>query len=237
MRNSAMQPPPYLNEEIFAPARWPRPMIDQFWAQGWRRFGPTLFRYSLMASPGGDIDVIVPLRLEPATFSATRSQRRVLRNNADVSWDIAPATLAPEFLELFEKHRHRFASNTPESLSVFLGDDPAASPCECLAFRCLVRGRVIAASFLDVGESAVSAVYAVFDPVEARRSPGTLTMLREIEWSREQGLTHYYPGYTTLGAGVYDYKKNFGPAEGFDWWTSEWRPWEIFRGNQTPAPW
>lgn len=221
--------PPWINEEFNAP-RLPPEEMDTLWAAGWRRFGQKLFRYSLTLSESGQLDVIVPLRLTVSEFTASKSQRRIFRSNADLSWEIRPASLSPEVIDLFQKHRGRFKNNTPESLAVFLGDDPANSSCECLELRCLLRGRLIAASFLDVGAQSVSSVYAIFDPAESRRSPGILTFLKEIEWAREHGKTLLHPGYSTLGPSVYEYKKQFRPLEGYDWSTEQWMPWSHFEG-------
>jgi leucyl-tRNA---protein transferase len=219
-----MNIPPWINEEFSAKRVHPGKM-DALWAGGWRRFGTTLFRYSIALAESGALDVIVPLRITPADFVASKSQRRILRRNSDLDWETRRASLSPDVIELFQRHRTRFKQNVPDSLDVFLGSDPAASPCACLELRCLLHGRLIAASFMDIGARSVSSVYAVFDPAESRRSPGILTLLKEIEWAREHGMTFLHPGYATVGPGIYDYKKQFRPLEGYEWSSGEWRPW------------
>lgn len=224
--------PPWINEQ-FNTERLPPEEMDALWATGWRRFGRNFFRYSLTLTEAGGLDVIVPLRLTAADFIAGKNQRRVIKNNADLTWEIRQASLSPEVIGLFGKHRVRFKDHVPDSLAVFLGDDPADSPCECLELRCLLGERLIAASFMDVGAQSVSSVYAIFDPAESRRSPGILTFLKEIEWAREHGKTFLHPGYATLGPGVYDYKKQFRPLQGYDWSTKQWMPWRYFERDTT----
>lgn len=219
--------PPWINEEFSAPRLQPAEM-DALWAAGWRRFGSSIFRYSITLRDSGTLDFIVPLRIVLADFAASKSQRRIQRRNSDLAWETRPASLSREMLDLFWKHRSRFRWNAPDSLADFLGNDPAAGPCECLEFRCLHAGRSIAASFMDVGERSVSSVYAVFDPAESARSPGILTLLKEIEWAREHGMAYLHPGYTTLNAGIYEYKKRFRALEGYDWTTEQWKPWGDF---------
>ena len=218
-----MIPPPWINEEFTTPRIAPAQM-DMLWAQGWRHFGKNFFRYSVSITDSG-LEWIIPLRLDPATFSPGKSHRRILRTNADVEWEILPASLSAEVCELFDRHKSRFTSNVPESLAVFLGEDPHTGPCDCLEFRCRIAGQLVAASFLDTGAASVSSVYAVFDPGMSRRSLGILTMLREIEWAADHGMKNYYPGYTSLGPGVYDYKKRFRPLQKYDWATDRWMPW------------
>jgi arginine-tRNA-protein transferase len=124
--------------------------------------------------------------------------------------------------ELFELHKDRFERNVPHSLDEFLGDRPDGKPCACEQLSVRSNGRLVAVSFLALGKSACSSVYAVFDPEESRRRLGILTMLLEIEYARKRGLEHYYSGYATVEESCYDYKKQFDSLSYFDW-SGEWR--------------
>lgn len=103
-----------------------------------------------------------------------------------------------------------------------------------MEFRALLDGRLIAASFLDVGAEATSSVYGLFDPEFSRRSPGILTLMKEIEWSRENGKKFLYPGYATHEASHYDYKKQFAPLSALDWNTGAWQPLQMQPGKVPP---
>jgi arginine-tRNA-protein transferase len=83
--------------------------------------------------------------------------------------------------------------------------------------------RLLAASFLDVGQKAVSSVYAIFEPEAARRSLGTFTMLLELQFAHESGFEFLYPGYATQEPSAYDYKKQFTGVEWLDFDTGAWR--------------
>ena len=221
-----MIPHPWIDDAFTVDQVTPGQM-DVLWGRGWRHFGNDFFRYSVSMAESGS-EWIVPLRLDPAAFLPRKTQRRVLRANADVRWEMRNATLSLEACDLFERHKKRFTSNVPESLAVFLGEDPAAGPCECLEFRCLIGGKLIAVSFLDVGATSVSSLYAAFDPLMSWRSLGTLTMLKEIQWAAGRGMKYYYPGYTTLAPGIYDYKKRLSPLQGYDWSEDKWMPWSVW---------
>ncbi len=56
-----------------------------------------------------------------------------------------------------------------------------------------------------------------FDPDLGDRGLGTLTMLKEIEYSIGTGREYYYPGSAYEGPSFYDYKKRFAALECFDW--------------------
>ena len=218
-----MDHPPIINQ-AFSAGVVPPVIMDRLWADGWRHFGPQFFRYSIAPEPNGDLAVIRPLRLALARFAPSKSQRRVLRRNADAEIQVVPARVDDEAVALFFRHRERFRHNVPDSLGDFIGlANPATEPCNCVCVEVRLAARLIALSYLDCGHEAVSSVYAMFDPEHASRSLGIFTLLKEIEWARSNGKQWLYPGYATAGPGIYDYKKSFAPLQRFDWTTGTWR--------------
>lgn len=212
----------FINQFFLAESLAPDAM-DALWACGWRHFGPQFFRYSLTLDGTGKPSQIHPLRLHLRQHTESKSQRRILRRNADTSARVVPAVVGPEQESLFFRHRTRFRSNVPESLQDFMGsDDPATHPCRCVSVEVRIGDRLAAVSYLDVGSRAVSSVYAMFDPEESHRSLGIFTLLKEIQWARETGMDWLYPGYATAGPGIYDYKKSLRPLQRYDWQTERW---------------
>lgn len=202
----------------------PAEIMDRLWAAGWRHFGRYFFRYDTQPAPDGGVQSITPLRIDLTSCAFTKSQRRVLRKNADLRWEISPARLDDELRAMFQRHKQRFSHNVPDMLETFLGDDPASGPCECRMVRVFDADRLIAASFFDAGQQAASSIYGIFDPAENKRSLGIFTLLLEIQHCREAGLRWLYPGYATHEPSAYDYKKQFRGTEMLDWNTGEWRP-------------
>jgi arginyl-tRNA--protein-N-Asp/Glu arginylyltransferase len=212
----------FINEFFLAASLAPDAM-DDLWARGWRHFGPQFFRYSIMLDGSDKPSQIHPLRLHLRHHTESKSQRRILRRNADTAVRVIPAVVGPEQESLFFRHRNRFRSNVPESLQDFMGSDhPATHPCRCVSIEVRIGERLAAVSYLDVGSRAVSSVYAMFDPEESSRSLGIFTLLKEIQWAREQGMEWLYPGYATAGPGIYDYKKSLRPLQRYDWQTERW---------------
>ena len=204
-----------INEEFFADSVTPK-QIDLLLADGWRHFGRHFFRYNLGVYEG-QIRRVLPLRVRLAEFKFSKSQRRVLRRNEDLDIDIRPITLTPETTDLFDRHKRRFRSGVPASIYDFLSNEPATLPCKAFELNVRRDGVLLAASFFDVGECSVSSIYGIFEPGETARSLGILTMLREIEFARDQGKELYYHGYAYEGESFYDYKKRFSALEEFDW--------------------
>ena len=211
---------PLLDEGFFSWRVAPADM-DRLWSNGWRHFGPMFYRYA-RANHNGVVMDVRPLRIALARFQTTRSQRRILGRNRDLTIRVRPTLIDDQRRSLFEVHKKRFNENVPEALEDFLGPDPARGPCLNLELGVYRKDRLLAASYFDVGSEAVSSVYAFFDPTEARRSLGILTMLHEISWALDRGCAFYYPGYAYAQPSHYDYKKNFIGIEAYDWegWNS-----------------
>jgi arginyl-tRNA--protein-N-Asp/Glu arginylyltransferase len=201
----------------------PRKM-DEFWAAGWRHFGPFFFRRYFMEY-GEELKSVQPLRFDLDEFRLSKSQRRVLRRNGDLRLRIGPTVINDALRAMFAAHVQRFTFNVPPSLESFLGVQPDTVPCENVTLA-LYRGEhLIAASFLDLGKEAASSIYGIFDPAESRRSLGILTMLKEIGYARQRGCRYYYPGYACHESSPYDYKKQFFGMEWYDW-QGGWHPLE-----------
>jgi len=209
-------------EDYFVSWRVSPREMDALWAVGWRHFGPLFFRYR-RAEYGGRGCTVLPLRLDLARFAPSRGQRRVLSKNRDARVRIEETCVTAEMEEMFERHKRRFTCEVPDSLGSFLSFEPASVPCPNVSILARVAGRLAAVSFLDVGQSATSAVYAMFDPAESRRSLGIFTMLEAIRYTSARGCRYYYPGYACVEPSVYDYKKNFRGLEYFDW-RGAWHP-------------
>lgn len=197
--------------------------MDQLWSDGWRHFGIIFARYG-SAFHGGKFYSVLPLRVDIERFTLTRSQKRVLATNRDTKLIVRPTFVDEEKETLFEKHRLRFDENAPTSLHNFLSEFPDSVPCPNVELCVYLNARLIAVTFLDVGELATSGVYAMFDPAEAKRSLGILMMLRSIYFSRERGCRFYYPGYAYREPFSYDYKKRLTGLEYLDW-DLGWRPY------------
>jgi leucyl-tRNA---protein transferase len=205
----------YVNERFYFPQAKPQEM-DFLWRNGWRHFGTYFFRYSLIIYEN-DTRHVLPLRINLSKFSFSKSQRRILNKNKDLTVKIRPIKIDDGKISLFEIHKQRFKENTPESIYNFLSKNPARVPCKALELCLFKEKRLIAVSFFDVGVEAVSSIYGMFAPEESARSLGVLTMLLEIDFALQNGKQFYYHGYAYEGKSFYDYKKRFSALETFDW--------------------
>jgi arginine-tRNA-protein transferase len=210
-----------INEAFYAD-RVEADELDLLLANGWRHFGERFQRYSLNYY-NDEIRRVLPLRVRLANFSLSKSQRRVLRRNADVECSISPASITDETHALFAVHSRRFTQDIPDSVYTFVSHEPANTPTDGMVLSVRLDGELIAASFFEMSTKGLSSIYGMFDPAYSERGLGTFTMLKEIEFARANGKQFYYHGYAYEGESFYDYKKRFSGLEAFDW-----------RGNWTP---
>lgn len=203
--------------------------MDKLWARGWRHFGEYFFRYSI-AWHAGNAETVVPLRIELSKFEPSRSQKRALSRNRDLTVAVRPTLIDDFKQELFHRHKQRFSHNVPDSIYNFLSANPSDTPCPNREIAVFANGQLVGVSFLDIGKTSTSSVYAVFEPEESKRSLGVFMILQAIRHSRELGYRYYYPGYTYRGASFYDYKKNFAGLEAYDWQTG-WKPFQPDEGE------
>ncbi|MGH9768794.1 MAG: GNAT family N-acetyltransferase, partial [Blastocatellia bacterium] len=183
----------FLNQYFLRRSVTPEQM-DSLLAQGWRHFGNYFFRYSASHHWGG-VRRVMPLRVDLSKYSPSRSQKRAMARNRDLRVVIRDTFIDAVKEKLFNRHRERFKENIPDSIRDFLSEEPATEPCLNREICVYYGDKLLAASFLDIGGKSTSAVYAMFEPSESKRSLGIYTMLEAIRYSRELGCRYYYPGY------------------------------------------
>ena len=120
----------FINEEFFSVQASPERM-DALWQNGWRHFGVHFYRYNL-GFYEYEIRRVLPLRIRLADFKFSKSQRRVFNKNTDLETIIRPVRIDAEKENLFERHKRRFKSGTPDSIYDFLSEEPAEVPCKAL---------------------------------------------------------------------------------------------------------
>lgn len=196
--------------------------LEALLAQGWRRFGETLFRYNLDHNEKGEELEVIPLRINLEKFYLRKSHRKLLRRNAGVRAQIAEMHIDDQKRTMFSQHKQRFKYNLPTSLFNFVSYDPQIP---CPTYECQLytpEKELYAVSFIDITPSALSSIYAMFKPNYAHLSPGTHTLLAEIDYAKSQGKAFVYTGYAHRKSSHYDYKKTYPGTEYYDWEKEKW---------------
>ena len=164
------------------------------------------------ACPG--CNACVPVRIVVSEFEATRSQRRVLRDNAGLTADDLEAVATVEqyrLFSLYQQTRHdggEMSAMNLEDYRAMIEHSPVTS--RTVEFRDR-NGALAAVMLMDRLRDALSAVYSFFDP--GGRSLGTFMVLWMIRRARELGLSFVYLGYWIEGSEKMAYKARFRPLE------------------------
>jgi arginine-tRNA-protein transferase len=184
--------------------------LDLLLEQGDQRVGGTVFRTECPFCHACE-----PVRIDIAGFAPSRSQRRVLRRNADLQVEFGPPALSRRRVALWNRHRRARGLLTEHSRRDPIGYqewlvDSCAPTTEV---RYLLDDRIVAVSLLDLGQTSANSAYHYFDPVHAERSLGVHSVLREIEHCRSLGMRWYYLGLWVADCGALRYKAGYHPHE------------------------
>lgn len=188
--------------------------FDELLSEAWYDFNHRFWRYNIRGS-----HTALPLRICLKDFKQSKSQRRVMRINADLKVEELPVEIGvnPQEEQLFRAHRSRLV-NAPEKLPLPKRNDVNKK-------FCVYNGqRLIAISYLEMGARSSYGYYAYFDPSIEWRSLGIFTMLLEIEYAISKGNEFYYLGYAFEETSRLDYKKRFHGLQSFDW-HGYWQPY------------
>jgi leucyl-tRNA---protein transferase len=184
---------------------------DELSAAGFRRSHNLIYKPACLGC-----DACVPVRIPVARFQASRSQRRIWRQNSDLTMMVAPARATLEHYALFDRYQHtRHASGGMSNMSFA---DFRAMVEESPVDTRLIEARdkddeLVAVSLTDWLADGLSGVYKFFAPELAARSLGTFLVLWHVEHARTKGLENVYLGYWIGACSKMNYKTKFRPLE------------------------
>ena len=158
----------------------------------------------------------VPVRVPVATFQATRSQRRALRDHCKL--DVVRRELAydSEHYALYlryQRYRHPgggMDQDSREQYQHFLLHSNVNT--DLYEFR--DQGMLRMVSLVDRLDDGLSSVYTFFSPDEGNASYGTYSILWQIERCKVLKLPYLYLGYWIAESRKMAYKATFRPIEG-----------------------
>lgn len=160
------------------------------------------------------------MRIDLSKFRLSKSQRRCLNANRDLSVKVRNIESLKEnwgeerFLMSWG-YASKFKDNWPD-IESYIFSEGRTTPVICLELSCYLGEELIAASYLDYAGEGTSAVVAMYDVSLSERRLGIFTILKEIEYSISIGCSYYYLGYIHLQNSIYDYKKQFYGLESYN---------------------
>ena len=186
------------------------PIYNQLIQHGFRRSGSHCYRPHC-----NNCESCVACRLNVDAFTSSRSQRRCLKSNIDLTMKMVDAGFTEEYFALYRRYlnsRHVDGSMShpaEDDFRQFLFCDWCDT--QFLEFR--QAGKLVAVAATDIVSDGLSAVYSFFDPDLKNRSLGTYCILKQIEYAKQQQRDYVYLGYWIDKHEKMDYKKNFKPLQ------------------------
>ena len=188
------------------------PAYDVLIRHGFRRSGDHIYRPRCDAC-----QACVPVRLPIAEFQPDRSQRRCRQRNGDLEVRVLEPHFGAEHYALYRRYqavRHGGSAmdlDDSEAYRAFIVATPGCS--RLMEWR--LAGAVIAVALIDIVADGLSAVYTFYSPDHLQRGLGTLAVLEQIAWAREQGLRWLYLGFWIGASPKMAYKARFRPLEAY----------------------
>jgi arginyl-tRNA--protein-N-Asp/Glu arginylyltransferase len=158
----------------------------------------------------------IPVRIVAGEFEMTKSFRRVMAANADLTADDTDAIATVEQYRLFSAYqrvRHEGGDMSGMAFDDYremVENTPVTS--RTVEFRD-GDGALVAVMLMDRMTDSLSAVYSFFDGSLARRSLGTYMILWMVEYARTLALPYVYLGFWIDASDKMAYKARFQPLE------------------------
>tara|TARA_Y100001936_G_scaffold242394_1_gene279593 strand:+ start:4354 stop:5034 length:681 start_codon:yes stop_codon:yes gene_type:complete len=187
-------------------------LYDNLSRAGFRRSHSLAYR---PACPG--CTACVPVRIRVGDFELSRSFRRLMKRNSDLTTRDLSAHATMEQYRLFTRYqRSRHSGGEMASMSfrdfrAMIEDSPIDT--RIIEFRDQ-EGYLVGVMLADRQVDALSAVYSLFDPELEKRSLGTFMVLWLVQQAIENDLPHVYLGYWIEESSKMSYKARFRPLEG-----------------------
>ncbi|TWT59214.1 arginyltransferase [Allorhodopirellula solitaria] len=184
--------------------------VDRLLEGGFRRSGAML--YFTRCAP---CHACEPTRVNAGTFRMSGSLKRVLRR-AEKELTLTWQTPRVDEQRVRLYNAHRLGRDLGKNPPIDAADYRAFLTDSCwptLELEMRRRDQLIGISIMDVGRTSVSAVYTHFDPAAARYSPGTLGVLKQIEWALEHERKWVYLGLYVSSNAHLNYKARFVPQQ------------------------
>lgn len=177
---------------------------------GFRRSGKHIYRPHCQ-----NCRACIPVRIPVEQFKFTRSQKRCLKRNRDLTVEIVPSIDSDEHYQLYENYitlRHNDGDMFPPSREQYVEFLSAQwGVTRYLEFR--LEKKLVAVAVSDRIAQGLSAIYTFFDPAEDNRSLGVLAVLQQIAQAKALSLPYVYLGYWIKECDKMSYKSQYRPLQ------------------------
>ncbi len=166
-------------------------------------------------------DACVSARIPIADYRFTKSERRALDRNQDITRHLVEAEATMEQFDLLRRYLTRrhggggMADMTWPDYVAMVEDTAVRT--HLIEYRLPSEdggpGDLIGCVLVDMLSDGLSLVYSFYEPTQARRSLGSFAILDHVRQAEAGGLPYVYLGYWIAGSAKMAYKARFSPLE------------------------
>ncbi|MCB0557495.1 MAG: GNAT family N-acetyltransferase [Phaeodactylibacter sp.] len=213
--------------------------MDTYLAAGWRCMGQAVYTSHFMffgTEPERRIYSTIPARLPLEGYRFSKSQRKLWRKN-EGAFRIevgAPANYDEAKQRVNQAYARQFPRRAINDAEDILSNGKGRLALDTREVAIYHGENLIAFSFFDKGRRSLYSKQGIYDPAYHPYSPGFFTMLVEIRYALEQGLSYYYPGYVVPGNREFDYKHRVGALQYFELKSAGWKPFDQLAEEDIP---
>lgn len=182
-------------------------------SRGWRRFGCEFFRPACAACVE-----CRSLRLRLRDFKPSRSQRRALKANADIDVVVRRPAVTHAHVQLYNAYHQDMARRKAwpfraHNVKTYYENFVIGEWDFARELQYYADGRLVGVALADVTPHALTSIYFYHDPAWRPKSPGVFSILQQVAYAQQLGLTYHYLGYWVPGSRSMDYKAQYRPHE------------------------
>ena len=166
-------------------------------------------------------DACISARIPAGDYNFSRSERRVLERNNDLSRHLVEAEATMEQFDLLR--RYLLARHAQGGMADMTWPDYVAMVEDTAVRTHLIEyrlpsgdggpGDLVACVLVDILGDGLSLVYSFYEPAMTRRSLGSFVILDHVIQARVAELANVYLGYWVPGSPKMDYKARYRPIE------------------------
>ena len=210
--------------------------LDEYLARGWFRMGQSIFTTNFLKFKGLLYSAIW-LRIDLSTLRPSKTHQKLQKLNAKFNVEIkSSAALTPDHLILFNKYKNHVTFDAAPSLTHLLYDDKVSNIYDSYEVNIYDNQKLIACGILDLGRNVSTGITCFYDPDYQRYSLGKYLMFLKIDFSKNRGMSYFYPGYFAPNYPMFDYKLDLAKPflEFLDLSTNLWKPFEEYIYEEIP---
>ncbi|MCP9236575.1 hypothetical protein [Lewinella sp. JB7] len=198
--------------------------LDGYLDRGWRPTGQSIYTSDYLRTDDDELHGCLQIRLPLNGFTFKKRHRKLMRRNQRRFRTVYERAKFPdgELLRVNRLYMAHHPEKTRADLEYNVITDEGQRVLNTQVVRVYDGERLVAFSYIDVGQRVIYTKAGIYDPAYAADSLGIYTMLLEVELAQRWNYDYYYPGYYSPSFAAFDYKLTLGQMEYRDISAGKW---------------